>query len=97
MDGIDERCVKAVSRASHYLSSLKPPIYNISTVQPDTNFAVAPKKTYTTKGGEADMMVTLKDFCPLVKDMVDLKSTYLNGNCASISHYQHGSKETWQW
>jgi len=47
-------------------------IYNMSTVQPDTNFAAAPSATYTTKGSKPEMMKVFGDFCPKVKRMLDL-------------------------
>lgn len=47
-------------------------IYNLSTAQPDTNFAVAPTETYTTKGSKKDMMEIYSDFNPLIKEMLDL-------------------------
>lgn len=47
-------------------------IYNISTTQPDVNFAAAPSATYTTKGSKPQMMEVFGDFCPKVKRMLDL-------------------------
>lgn len=47
-------------------------IYNISTVQPDANFAAAPSATYTTKASKATMAAVFADFCPLVRRMLDL-------------------------
>jgi salicylate hydroxylase len=47
-------------------------LYNISTVQPDTNFAAAPSATYTTKGSKTSMMEIFGDFCPMTKRMLDL-------------------------
>jgi salicylate hydroxylase len=47
-------------------------IYNLSTTQPDTNFAAAPSATYTTKGSKAKMLEVFGDFCPLVHRMLDL-------------------------
>lgn len=47
-------------------------IYNISTAQPDVNFADAPSATYTTKGSKPQMMEVYSDFCPKVKRMLDL-------------------------
>ncbi|TKA68111.1 hypothetical protein B0A55_08293 [Friedmanniomyces simplex] len=47
-------------------------IYNMSTVQPDRNFAAAPSATYTTKGSKPQMMEVFGDFCPKVKRMLDL-------------------------
>jgi len=47
-------------------------IYNLSTVQPDANFAAAPSATYTTKGSKPQMMQVFGDFCPKVQRMLDL-------------------------
>lgn len=47
-------------------------IYNLSTVQPDVNFADAPSATYTTKGSKPQMMQVFSDFCPMVTRMLDL-------------------------
>lgn len=47
-------------------------IYNISTVQPDTNFAAAPSATYTTKGSKTAMLSIYCDFCPKIHRMLDL-------------------------
>lgn len=47
-------------------------IYNLSTCQPDTNFAVAPSETYTTKGSKTAMLGVFADFCPKVQRMLNL-------------------------
>ncbi|KAM0722020.1 hypothetical protein Q7P37_002946 [Cladosporium fusiforme] len=47
-------------------------IYNLSTVQPDANFADAPSATYTTKGDKSQMMKVFGDYCPMVLRMLDL-------------------------
>ncbi|CAO2651572.1 Nn.00g041420.m01.CDS01 [Neocucurbitaria sp. VM-36] len=47
-------------------------IYNISTAQPDINFAGAPDAQYTTKGSKFAMMQTYDDFCPMIHRMLDL-------------------------
>lgn len=47
-------------------------IYNLSTVQPDKNFADAPSATYTTKGSKSVMLDTFGDFCPKVQKMLNL-------------------------
>jgi 2-polyprenyl-6-methoxyphenol hydroxylase-like FAD-dependent oxidoreductase len=47
-------------------------IFNISTAQPDVNFAAAPSATYTTKGSKPAMLAVYSDFCPLVRRMLDL-------------------------
>lgn len=47
-------------------------IYNISTTQPDVNFAAAPSATYTTKGSKKAMLDVFGDFCPMIHRMLDL-------------------------
>ncbi|KAI0528388.1 FAD/NAD(P)-binding domain-containing protein [Xylaria digitata] len=47
-------------------------IYNLSTCQPDTNFAAAPSVTYTTRGDKSAMLKVYGDFCPLVLRMLNL-------------------------
>ncbi|KAF2477626.1 FAD/NAD(P)-binding domain-containing protein [Lindgomyces ingoldianus] len=47
-------------------------IYNISTAQPDTNFAEATNATYTTKGSKTQMMQVYGDYCPMIHRMLDL-------------------------
>jgi salicylate hydroxylase len=47
-------------------------IYNISTAQPDANFAGAPDAQYTTKGSKKAMMEVYGDFCPMIHRMLDL-------------------------
>ncbi|KAF2191549.1 FAD/NAD(P)-binding domain-containing protein [Zopfia rhizophila CBS 207.26] len=47
-------------------------IYNISTAQPDANFAAAPSATYTTKGSKKEMMAVYGDYCPMIHRMLDL-------------------------
>jgi salicylate hydroxylase len=47
-------------------------IYNLSTIQPDTNFAEAPDSTYTTKGSKPAMLKVFEDFCPKVQRMLNL-------------------------
>ncbi|KIY00007.1 uncharacterized protein Z520_04644 [Fonsecaea multimorphosa CBS 102226] len=47
-------------------------IYNISTTQPDVNFAAAPSATYTTKGSKKAMLEVFGDFCPMIHRMLDL-------------------------
>ncbi len=47
-------------------------IYNLSSAQPDTNFASATNATYTTKGSKAEMLAVYHEFCPLVHRMLDL-------------------------
>ncbi|CAN8102938.1 unnamed protein product [Discula destructiva] len=47
-------------------------IYNMSSAQPDTNFAKGISATYTTTGSKPQMMAVYADFCPLVQRMLDL-------------------------
>lgn len=47
-------------------------IYNISSAQPDTNFAASPTATYTTTGSKKAMLDTYSDFCPKVLRLLDL-------------------------
>ena len=47
-------------------------IYNISTAQPDVNFAAAPSATYTTKGSKKALLSVFADFCPKIQRMLDL-------------------------
>ncbi|KAI0479017.1 FAD/NAD(P)-binding domain-containing protein [Xylariaceae sp. FL0804] len=47
-------------------------IYNLSTCQPDVNFAAAPSATYTTRGSKEAMLRVYGDFCPLVHRMLRL-------------------------
>ncbi|KIX03331.1 uncharacterized protein Z518_06883 [Rhinocladiella mackenziei CBS 650.93] len=47
-------------------------IYNISTTQPDVNFAAAPSATYTTRGSKKAMLDVFGDFCPMIQRMLDL-------------------------
>ncbi len=47
-------------------------IYNISTTQPDVNFAGAPNSTYTTKADKKVMLNVFSDFAPVVRRLLDL-------------------------
>ncbi|KAK2753852.1 hypothetical protein FQN55_000216 [Onygenales sp. PD_40] len=47
-------------------------IYNLSTTQPDTNFAAAPSATYTTKGSKKAMLGVFADYCPKIQRMLNL-------------------------
>ncbi|TLD08190.1 uncharacterized protein PgNI_06722 [Pyricularia grisea] len=47
-------------------------IYNLSTTQPDVNFAAAPSSTYTTRGSKEAMLKVFEDFCPLVHKMLNM-------------------------
>lgn len=47
-------------------------IYNLSTCQPDTNFASATNETYTTTGSKPEMLKTFEDFAPIVQKMLNM-------------------------
>jgi len=47
-------------------------VYNLSTTQPDVNFAAAPTETYTTKASKPAMLKVFADFCPKVQRMLNL-------------------------
>lgn len=47
-------------------------IYNLSTAQPDVNFAAGPSATYTTTGSKKEMLDVYGDFCPKVQRMLNL-------------------------
>ncbi|KAJ7909602.1 salicylate hydroxylase [Mycena leptocephala] len=47
-------------------------IFNISTAQPDVNFAEEPTATWTTRADKSAMLKVYADFCPLVVRMLEL-------------------------
>ncbi|KAF7357103.1 FAD/NAD(P)-binding domain-containing protein [Mycena sanguinolenta] len=47
-------------------------IFNISTAQPDVNFAAEPTATWTTRADKNAMLAVYADFCPLVTRMLEL-------------------------
>ncbi|KAJ7230358.1 hypothetical protein GGX14DRAFT_582956 [Mycena pura] len=47
-------------------------IFNLSTTQPDVNFAAAPTSTYTTRADKREMLKVFSDFCPVVQRMLAL-------------------------
>ena len=47
-------------------------VYNLSSSQPDVNFADAPSAMYTTRGSKSAMLEVYKDYCPLVQKMLRL-------------------------
>ncbi|CAI6081945.1 unnamed protein product [Clonostachys chloroleuca] len=47
-------------------------IFNIATAQPDVNFAGLTNATWTNKGDKSAMMSVFAEFCPLVRQMLDL-------------------------
>ncbi|KAF2857770.1 FAD/NAD(P)-binding domain-containing protein [Piedraia hortae CBS 480.64] len=69
-------------------------IYNLSTVQPDRNFAAAPSEMYTTKGSKRQMMEVFADFCPKVRRMLDLVP---NGEVCEWKLRVHEPLPFWTW
>jgi salicylate hydroxylase len=67
-------------------------IYNLSTTQPDKNFAAAPSATYTTKGDKSVMLETFGDFCPMVYRMLSLVP---NGKVCKWKLWVHSPLFTW--
>ena len=67
-------------------------IYNLSTAQPDTNFAIAPSATYTTKGDKSAMLDVYGDFCPKVQRMLQLVP---EGEVCEWKLRVHAPLETW--
>ncbi|PQE13796.1 hypothetical protein CJF31_00011765 [Rutstroemia sp. NJR-2017a BVV2] len=69
-----ERVIRWIGERRHIIaypvSNRK--IYNISTTQPDINFAIAPSETYTTKGSKSTMLKVFGDFNPKVRRMLNL-------------------------
>ncbi|KAJ7754342.1 hypothetical protein DFH07DRAFT_1029305 [Mycena maculata] len=47
-------------------------IFNISTAQPDVNFAAEPTASWTTRADKRAMLKVYADFCPLVVRMLEL-------------------------
>ena len=69
-----ERVIRWIGEKRHIIAypvSSKT-IYNISTTQPDVNFAAAPSATYTTQGSKPAMLSVFADFCPMVQHMLNL-------------------------
>jgi len=67
-------------------------IYNISTAQPDVNFAGAPDAQYTTRGSKKAMMEVYGDFCPMLHRMLDLVP---EGEVVEWKLRVHDPLETW--
>ena len=75
LDLIDaERVIRWIGAKRHIIAYpvQSHEIYNLSTTQPDVNFAAAPSATYTTKGSKPAMLNVFADFCPLVQKMLNL-------------------------
>lgn len=69
-----ERVIRWIGAKRHIIAYpiANKTIYNLSTAQPDVNFAAAPSETYTTKGSKSAMLSVYDDFCPMVKKMLNL-------------------------
>ena len=67
-------------------------IYNISTSQPDTNFAEAPSALYTTRGSKSAMLDVFADFCPTVQTMLNLVP---EGEVCEWKLREHAPLPTW--
>jgi salicylate hydroxylase len=67
-------------------------IYNLSTAQPDVNFAGAPDAQYTTKGSKSAMMECYGDFCPMIHRMLDLVP---DGEVVEWKLRVHDPLDTW--
>lgn len=69
-----ERAIRWIGERRHIIAYpiSNKTIYNISTTQPDVNFAAAPSETYTTKGSKAAMLSVFADFCPKIQRMLNL-------------------------
>ncbi|KAJ7838124.1 salicylate hydroxylase [Mycena olivaceomarginata] len=68
-------------------------IFNISTAQPDVNFAAEPTATWTTRADKSAMLKVYSDFCPLVVRMLELvpegEVTWVEGNIALLGDACH--------
>ncbi|KAM0144981.1 hypothetical protein ACHAP3_000103 [Botrytis cinerea] len=69
-------------------------IYNISTTQPDINFAISPSETYTTKGSKTTMLQVFEDFNPKVRRMLNLVP---DGEVCEWKLRLHAPLPTWVW
>jgi salicylate hydroxylase len=67
-------------------------IYNVSTAQPDVNFAGAPDAQYTTRGSKKAMLEVYGDFCPMIHRMLDLVP---EGEVVEWKLRVHDPLETW--
>jgi salicylate hydroxylase len=67
-------------------------IYNISTAQPDVNFAGAPDAQYTTRGSKKAMLGVFAEFCPMIHRMLDLVP---EGEVVEWKLRVHDPLETW--
>jgi salicylate hydroxylase len=69
-----DRVVRWIGEKRHIIAYpvSRKQIYNISTTQPDVNFAAAPSATYTTKASKKAMLEVFSDFSPMIHRMLDL-------------------------
>ncbi|KAH8704674.1 hypothetical protein GQ44DRAFT_753112 [Phaeosphaeriaceae sp. PMI808] len=67
-------------------------IYNLSTAQPDVNFAGAPDAQYTTRGSKKAMLNVYADFCPMIHRMLNLVP---EGEVVEWKLRVHDPLETW--
>lgn len=69
-----ERVVRWIGEKRHLIAYpiSNSTIYNISTTQPDVNFAAGPSETYTTKGDKTAMLDVFADFCPKIQRLLAL-------------------------
>ncbi|PWY90945.1 FAD/NAD(P)-binding domain-containing protein [Aspergillus heteromorphus CBS 117.55] len=67
-------------------------IYNLSTTQPDSNFAAATNATYTTRGDKSVMLGVFADFCPMVQRML---ATVPEGEVCEWKLRVHEPLPTW--
>ncbi|KAL6705132.1 hypothetical protein ACN47E_007237 [Coniothyrium glycines] len=67
-------------------------IYNLSTAQPDTNFAGAPDAQYTTKGSKSAMIECYSDFCPMIHRMLNMVP---DGEVVEWKLRVHDPLDTW--
>ncbi|KAF2846468.1 salicylate hydroxylase-like protein [Plenodomus tracheiphilus IPT5] len=67
-------------------------IYNLSTAQPDVNFAGAPDAQYTTKGSKSAMLQVYGDFCPMIQNMLNLVP---EGDVVEWKLRVHDPLDTW--
>lgn len=67
-------------------------LYNLSTAQPDTNFAGAPDAQYTTKGSKAAMLSVYADFCPMLHTLLNMVP---EGDVVEWKLRVHDPLDTW--
>lgn len=95
MELLDSDCVvRWIGEKRHIIAYpvAKKTIYNISSAQPDVNFAKGISATYTTTGSKPQMMSVYADFCPLVHRMLDLVP---DGEVVEWKLRQHKPLSTW--